>query len=337
MRICVFEVEEWEREAFRELGEVHDVCFVRESLTPATVKDHTDAEVVSVFIYSKVTAEVLEQLPNLKLVSTRSTGYDHIDGEWCDAHAVPVTNVPTYGDNTVAEHTMGLLLTISHNLTEAIDRTRKGDFTFTGLQGFDLLGKVFGVIGTGSIGQHVIRMARGFDMDVIAFDVKPDEDLASSLGFRYVDMDELLETADVITLHVPYSAKTHHLIGEDEFAKMKDGVVFLNTSRGPLMDVKALVGALARRKVRAVGLDVLPEEPTIREEAELLHQAFREHHHMETLLADHILLRLRNVYITPHSAFNTREAVERILRTTAENIRAYAAGSAQNVVNQVGS
>lgn len=337
MRICVFEVEEWEREAFGELGREHDVCFVREPLTPATVAEHTDAEVVSVFIYSKVTPEVLEKLPELKLVSTRSTGYDHIDRDWCDEHSIPVTNVPTYGDNTVAEHTIGLLLTISHNLTEAIDRTRKGDFTFTGLQGFDLLGKVFGVIGTGSIGQHVIRMARGFDMEVIAFDVKPNEELARSLGFRYVSMDELLETSDVITLHVPYSAKTHHLIGDEEFRRMKDGVVFLNTSRGPLMDVKALVGALARKKVRAVGLDVLPEEPVIREEAELLHHAFREHHHMETLLADHILLRLRNVYITPHSAFNTREAVERILRTTAENIRAFADGAMQNVVNQVGS
>jgi D-lactate dehydrogenase len=336
MKIVVFEVEEWEREVFRELSGDHDVTFVREPLTMANVDSYGDAEVVSVFIYSKVTAELLSKLPRIRMVATRSTGYDHIDQEWCDERGVPVTNVPTYGDNTVAEHTIGLLLTISHNLVAAIDRTRKGDFSFVGLQGFDLRGKVFGVIGTGSIGQHVIRMANGFSMDVVAFDVNPREELARELGFRYVSWDELLETSDIVTLHVPYSSKTHHLIDDPEFDKMKDGVVFLNTSRGPLMNVKALVQALAKKKVRAVGLDVLPEEPTIREEAELLHQAFREQHHMETLLADHILLRLRNVYITPHSAFNTREAVERILRTTISNIRSYAMGATENVVNQVG-
>jgi D-lactate dehydrogenase len=337
MRICVFEVEEWERVVFDELAGEHDVRFVREPLTPANAAEHADAEAVSVFIYSKLTASVLAELPDLKLVATRSTGYDHIDLDHCSERGIPVTNVPTYGDHTVAEHTLGLLLTISHNLTEAIDRTRKGDFSFIGLQGFDLRGKTFGVIGTGSIGRHVIRMSRGFDMDVVAFDVRPDEALAEELGFRYVGMDELLAGSDIVSLHVPYSPKTHHLIGEAEFSRMKDGVVFLNTSRGPLMDVKALVQAIARKKVRAVGLDVLPEEPMIREEAELLHHAFREQHHMETLLADHILLRLRNVYITPHSAFNTREAVERILRTTIDNIAAFAEGNAHNVVNQVGA
>ncbi len=335
MKIAVFEVEDWEREVFKELATEHEVRFLREPLTAANADDHADVDVVAVFIYSKLTANTLGRLKNLKHVATRSTGYDHVDLDWCNEHEVVVTNVPTYGDNTVAEHTMGLLLTISHNLTEAIDRTRKGDFSFVGLQGFDLLDKVFGVIGTGSIGQHVIRMARGFSMDVIAFDVKPDRALADELGFRYVSNEELLSTSDIITVHVPYSAKTHHLIDEEEFNQMKDGVVFLNTSRGPLMNVKALVQAIAKKKVRAAGLDVLPEEPMIREEAELLHHAFREQHHMETLLADHILLRLRNVYITPHSAFNTREAVMRILETTIENIRSVADGGAVNVVNQV--
>jgi len=336
MRIAVFEVEEWERDVFRELSAEHELVFVPEPLTPANAAAYADAEVVSVFIYSKPTAETLGQFAGPSHVATRSTGYDHVDLDWCEAHGVVVTNVPTYGDNTVAEHTMGLLLTISHNLTEAIDRTRKGDFSFVGLQGFDLRDKVFGVIGTGSIGRHVIRMAGGFDMETIAFDVRPDEAAAAELSFRYVSMDELLARSDIITLHVPYSAKTHHLIGAEQFDRMKDGVVFLNTSRGPLMDVKALVHAIARRKVRAVGLDVLPEEPTIREEAELLHHAFREQHHMETLLADHILLRMRNVIITPHSAFNTREAVLRIIQTTIGNIRSVASGRNGEIENRVG-
>lgn len=335
MDIVVFEVEEWEREVFKALEDEHRVTFVAEPLTSANVESYAEAEAVSVFIYSKPSSDVLSRMSRLRLVATRSTGYDHIDRDYCDRNGIAVSNVPTYGDHTVAEHTIGLLLTIAHNLVEAIDRTRKGDFSFVGLQGFDLRHKTLGVIGTGSIGRHVIRMARGFEMDVLACDVKPDDELADNLQFRYVSMDELLATSDIVTLHVPYSEKTHHLIGEAEFSKMKDGVVFLNTSRGPLMDVKALVQAIARKKVRAVGLDVLPEEPMIREEAELLHHAFREQHHMETLLADHILLRLRNVYITPHSAFNTREAVERILETTIKNINSYVNGSPANVVNQV--
>jgi D-lactate dehydrogenase len=171
-------------------------------------------------------------------------------------------------------------------------------------------------------------------MNVLAFDVNPDEELARSEEFRYTDMDDLLETSDVVTLHVPATPKTHHLISRKEFEKMKDGVVLINTARGTIVDVQALVRALADGKVAAAGLDVLPEEPTIREEAELLRSVFREGYDLETLLADHILLRLRNVIITPHSAFNTCEAVGRILATTTDNITAFAQGAPQNIVGQ---
>jgi D-lactate dehydrogenase len=332
VRIAVFEVEDWEREAFQPLQAEHDITFLNEPLSAENAKRYADAEVVSTFIYSNLSRAVLEQLGRLKLIATRSTGYDHIDADYCRERGIIVSNVPTYGDTTVAEHVFGLLLGISHRLVEAVDRTRRGEFSLIGLQGFDLRGKVLGVVGTGSIGLCVIEIANGFGMEVVAFDVRHNEEAARDLGFRYVTMDELLAVSDVVTLHVPITPSTYHMIDAEAFAKMKDGVVLINTSRGRLVDTRALVNAIGEGKVAAAGLDVLPEEPTIREEAELLRSVFREGHDLQALLADHILLRLRNVIITPHSAFYTREAVQRILETSVENIVRFFEGRPQNVV-----
>jgi len=335
MRIVVFELEDWEREAFERLHEEHDVELLSEPLSRENAGKHADAEVISTFIYSRPSREVLEELPNLKLIATRSTGFDHIDLDHCEQNDVAVCNVPTYGENTVAEHVFGLLLTLSHKLDQAIDRTRKGDFSPRGLQGFDLEGKTLGVIGTGNIGRHTIRIARGFGMAVLAQDVQPDEEAARELGFEYVELDELLHRADVISLHVPSTPQTRHLLSHEQFDQMKDGVVIINTSRGDVIDNQALVRGLAEGKVQGAGLDVLPEEPVIREEAELLRSVYERKHNLDALLADHVLIRLRSVAVTPHSAFNTREAVSRILETTVANIESYLKGEGQNVVNEV--
>jgi D-lactate dehydrogenase len=179
----------------------------------------------------------------------------------------------------------------------------------------------------------VIEIAKGFRMDVLASDVRPDQDLASQMGFRYVEMDQLLASSDIITLHVPSSEKTRNLISDKEFARMKEGVVLINTARGDVLDIKALAKAIGDGKVAAAGLDVLPEEGGIREEAELLRSVYDKKHDLETMLLNHILLRLRNVIITPHSAFNTREAVERILSTTVGNIASFTRGEPENVIS----
>lgn len=289
-------------------------------------------EVVSTFIYSSLDKSVLERFPHLRLVATRSAGYDHIDLEYCAANEVRVANVPSYGEQTVAEHVFALLLALSHQLVEAVDRTRRGDFSLKGLQGFDLAGKTMGIVGTGHIGRCTARIARGFDMEVVAFDVEPDEEAAREIGFRYRGFEELLRGSDVISLHVPANEGTRHMIGAEQFEAMQDGTVLINTARGSVVDVRALIQALSSGKVAAAGLDVLPEEPLIREEAELLRSAFSREHDLETLLAGHILLRLRNVLITPHSAFNTREAVQRILGVTQENIQSFLAGAPTNLV-----
>jgi D-lactate dehydrogenase len=335
MKVVVYEVEERER-VILERSHPGRFVLVSEPLRLTNVDEHADADIVSTFIYSDLKKDVLDRLPNLKMIATRSTGYEHIDTAECAARGIQVCNVPSYGENTVAEHIFALLLSISHRMPEAIDRAQRGDFSPIGLQGFDLGGKVFGCIGTGSIGKHAIKMAKGFDMDVLAFDVRPDTGFAVSMGFRYCSLDHLLANSDVISLHVPSMPQTHHLLNAGAFAKMKTGVVVINTARGDLIETNALIQALTSGKVAAAGLDVLPDEPMIREEAELINSIFTTAHHsdLRNLVANHVLLRMRNVIVTPHSAFNTREAVDRIAETTAANISAYLEGRPQNVVGK---
>jgi len=334
MNIAIFDVDEWERRAFDALHDEHTVTLSDQPLDEDNADEYTDAEAISTFIYSDLGADVLDRLGKLRLIATRSTGFDHIDLDYCNQRGIMVANVPTYGANTVAEHVFGLLLTISHRLEEAIDRTRKGDFSPRGLRGFDLQGRTLGIVGTGDIGRHAARIGRGFGMEVIAFDIKPDDEAARELGFQYVSLEQLLEQSDVISLHVPGNAKTRHLIDREQFARMKDGAVLINTARGSIVNVQAMVRALAEGKLAAAGLDVLAEEPVVREEAELLRSVYERTHDLQTLLADHVLLRLRNVVVTPHSAFNTNEAVRRILDTTRENLVGFARGESCNIVNE---
>lgn len=320
MDIHVFEVEPWEKEHFKGLEEKGHLHLHEESLQPENADQFNEAEVISTFINSDMSEESVGKLGKLKFIATRSTGFDHICVDHCRQRGIQVSNVPTYGRNTVAEHVFGLLLMISHRLEEAVNRTRKGDFSPRGLQGFDLQGKTFGVIGTGDIGLEALRIARGFGMDTCAYDVVENTDAAQELDFRYLSLEEVLATSDVISLHVPANDKTRHMIGEDEFGAMKKGVVLINTARGAVVETRALLRALAEGKVAAAGLDVLPDEPVIREEAELLRSVYEREHNLETLLADHVLVHMHNVVVTPHSAFNTKEAVQRILDTTVENI-----------------
>ena len=290
MKIAIFDVEHWECETFEPLKEEHEVVYEEGALDAEAAEKHGDAEIISPFIYSDFSREVLDRFANLKFIATRSTGVDHIDMDWCRENGVAVSNVPSYGANTVAEHVFALLLAISHNVVDAADRTRRGDFTQDGLQGFDPKGRTMGVIGTGDIGVHTARIARGFGMEVLAFDVKPREDVARDIGFVYVDMGDLLALSDVVSLHVPGNEETRNLIDADAFGKMKHGAILINTARGIVVETGALLEALSSGKLRAAGLDVLPEEPVLREEAELLRSYFNREHHLDTLLADHILL-----------------------------------------------
>src|SRR5215510_2589794 len=200
MNIAMFETEEWEREACLRLESRYHVRCVAEPLDQRNAADFSDAEVASPFINSRLDASVLAHLPKLKLIATRSTGYDHIDLHYCATHGIIVSNVPDYGDSTVAEHVFALLLAVARHLVVAVERTRRGRFTQTGLRGFELRDGVIGVVGTGRIGLRVIEIAHGFGMKVIAYDLLPNEAAATRLNFSYTSLDKLLSDADVVTL-----------------------------------------------------------------------------------------------------------------------------------------
>src|SRR5438552_4003173 len=208
MKIVFLELHDWEEAYLRKRLNGAFIAY-REVLDDSHLAQIADAEAVSPFIYSKFTAERLTKLPALKLVTTRSTGFDHIDVAECGRRGVTVCNVPFYGENTVAEHTFALILALSRKVHEAFVRVRAGNFSLDGLRGFDLKDKTIGVVGAGHIGLHVIRIARGFGMNVLAFDVRRDNFLSEVLGFEYADLDSLLGRSDIISLHAPDRAHTH--------------------------------------------------------------------------------------------------------------------------------
>lgn len=302
-------------------------------LSPENIAQAADADILSVFIYSRIGERELAAMPKLKLIATRSTGYDHIDLKACSSRGIVVCNVPDYGSETVAEHSMALILALAKKLVPSIERTRRGDFTLDGLRTFDLENKVLGIVGLGKIGSHAAKMARSFGMRVIAYSPHADEALAKKLHCRLVDLDELLAKSDIISLHAPLTPDTRHMINEKTIAKMKDGVILINTARGGLVDAKALVAALDSGKIAAAGLDALEEECNIKEERQLLSPQFAGECDLKAVLANHILLNKPNVIITPHNAFNSKEALERILDTTVENVNSYLEGKPKNVAN----
>jgi D-lactate dehydrogenase len=261
-----------------------------------------------------------------------STGFDHVDLDACRKKNVVACNVPAYGDNTVAEHAMALLLAIARKLVPSIERTRKGDFSLDGLRGFDLKGKTLGIIGTGRIGRNVAHYAESFGMKVIAFDKFPNEELAKECGFTYMPLDQVLAESDVISMHLPENPETHHIINTDNVRKIKKGCVLINTARGGLVETSAILLGLKEGIFSACGLDVLEEERAIKEETELLDETFQKTGDLKTLLEEHMLLKHPKVIVTPHNAFNSTEALMRILDTTIDNINAFFAGVPKNKI-----
>lgn len=333
MKILFYETAAWERgflaRQVRKNG--WEAAFIREPLTEKTLAQARGAEVLSVFIYSRLTRAAVQSLGKTRLIVTRSTGFDHIDLAACRRRGIRVANVPSYGENTVAEHTFALILALSRNVHKAYVRTVRGDFSLEGLQGFDLKGKTLGVIGAGHIGLHVIKMAKGFGMEVLAHDSRQNPFLSEVLDFRYAELEELLAASDIVSLHVPDSGSTHHMMNRKTFARMKRGALLINTARGGLVDTSALVWALDEGIVGGAGLDVLEGEELVKEERELLTQDFPKER-LIMALKNHILLHRENVVITPHIAFDSREALERILQTTLANIQGFLAGSPINLV-----
>jgi D-lactate dehydrogenase len=309
-----------------------DTFFSPDIFSPEHISKFGDCEVLSVFIHSKLDQSTIGGLRNLKMIATRSTGYDHIDLNYCRFAGITVCNVPVYGDNTVAEHTFALILSLSRKVIQSHNRARTGNFSLAGLQGFDLRNRTIGVVGTGHIGVHVIRIARGFMMKVIAYDARPDKRVADALDFEYAEtLEELLASSDIVTLHCPLLPATHHLINSQTIHQMKKGALLINTARGGLIDTDALVAALSSGHLGGAGLDVFEGETLIQEEKQLLSNDYNVEE-LRTLVKNLALFRHENVIVTPHVAFNSTEALERILLTTIRNIGAFEAGKPLNVI-----
>ena len=331
MQIAFFEIAEWEIDYLKEKLKGNELLFFNDSLSEDNIKTIEDVDVISVFIGSKVDNKVLKELKKLKAVVTRSTGFDHIDINACKKRKVKILNVPEYGSNTVAEHTFALILALSRRIHKSYERTVRGDFSLDGLKGWDLKNKTLGVIGVGSIGEHVVRIARGFDMKVLAYDVNKNQKLARKLKFNYVPLRKLLKDSDIVSLHCPYNKKTHNLLNRKNMNLMKENAIIVNTARGALINTRALVEVLSHKKLGGAALDVLEEEGLVKEEAQLLSKKY-EKEDLEKLIENHILLTFDNVIITPHNAFNSQEALQRILETTVDNIKNIKRGKYINTV-----
>lgn len=298
------------------LGKLSDegfkIVFKRETVDKVDLTRYRDFEILSVFVFSKVNRRVIESLPNLRLIVTRSSGFDHIDLQAAGERGIVVSNVPGYGSMPVAEHVFALLLALYRKVVKADSAVRTSRWFSPRLQGRLVNGKTFGIIGTGTIGERVARIARAFGADVIAYDVVKKPALEAEGVLKYVSLEEVLEKSDIISLHVPLIKETYHMINRDSIEKMKKGAVLINTSRGAIVDQEALVEALKSGRLSGAGLDVLEREPPD---------------------PDDPILRLENVVLTPHTAWNTAEAEDHIIQSTVNSIRAFVNGNPINIVN----
>ena len=314
MKIAMFDAKEYDMASFEKANEKagYEIKFYETKLSADTVDLTKGYDAVCVFVNDAIDAGVIDSLyeNGVKLIALRCAGYNNVDIE----HAfgkVHVVRVPAYSPYAVAEHAMALLLTSIRRIHKAYIRTRDHNFSLAGLTGFDLHGKTVGVVGTGKIGRVFSDICRGFGMNIIAYDKFP----AKDSGLDYVSLDEIWEKADIISFHCPLTDETRHMVNADSIAKMKKGVVLVNTSRGALIDSEALLEGIKDRKVGAACLDVYEEE------SDVFFHDFSGH-----IIADDTLARLismPNVIVTSHQAFLTQEALSNIADTTLSNIRQF--------------
>ncbi len=278
-----------------------DAVFLDSALRgDAIVAACADAEVISTFITTPFPREVIAKLPKLKLLCTRSVGYDHIDVAACEEHGITVCNVPDYGSHVIAEHVFALLLSTIRHIPEGDTRVEDGQFDYHGLRGMSLHGKTIGIIGTGRIGRTVARIAHGFAMHILAVDVCRVLDIMEDYRVEYVELPELLAKSDIITLHVPSIADTKNMINAGTIAQMKDGAILVNTARGSLIDAPALIAALDSGKIRYALLDVLEHEADVTLDDALVHH--------------------KNVVVTPHIAFYADDSVRNMFTDSFDSI-----------------
>ena len=267
-----------------------------ESVNHLDLAKFKDVEILSCRSKSKISKEIMDEFPELKLICTRTVGVDHIDVDYAKSKNIEIFNIPDYGSHAIAEHVFALILTGMRKIKQADYKVRNGEFSFSGLKGSSLKGKTLGVLGTGKIGESVIDIAKGFGMKIIAYDVVKKD------GINYVELDELFKDSDVMTLHLPLLDSTKYIINKESISKMKKEVVLINASRGELINTKDLIEN--KDKFSFIGLDVLENEKKFN--------------------LDHPLLNLDNVLITPHIAFYTEDTIKKTYELTLKKIKEFA-------------
>lgn len=300
------------------------------AISPKKIEPYHETEIISLFVHSeKVDNVKLDLFPNLKLIATRSTGFNHIDLDYCKKRNIAVSNVPRYGEATVAEFAFGLLLALSRHIIQGRNAMAHNHVEMEKYMGTDLQGKTLGVVGTGSIGRHMIQIAKGFGMNVIAYDLFKNE----ALRDLYVDnLDEIYKNSDIISLHIPSTPENYHMLNADAFNKMKKGVIIINTARGDLIDTQALYSALRQGIVGGAGLDVLENEDFLLHDEVVTSPRVNDSDFLLDSAMNLKLLQFKNVIATPHIAFNSIDAINRINTTTFDNIKSFLNGI---VINNV--
>jgi len=322
MRIAFFDTHRFEREHFERGNRAHghELVWFDARLTRTTAALARGSPSVCCFVNDRLDDAALDALVEggTRLVALRSAGYNHVDLLAAERLGLVVVRVPEYSPHAVAEHAVALVLALDRKIHRAHARVREGNFSLEGLVGFDLFGKAVGLVGTGRIGRAAAQIFAGFGCRVLAHDVAPDAELSRDARVRYLPLDALYAEADIVSLHVPLTPATRHMIDAAALARMKRGVMLVNTSRGALIDTRALIDGLKSGHVGYAGLDVYEEEEGV---------FFRDLSDM--VLQDDVLARLMtfpNVVITAHQAFLTREALTNIAAVTLENVSAFEQG-----------
>ena len=324
MKMLMFDFRDSEK-AFFEKNELNDfeITFFKEPLNDKTIltdEQLKNTDIISVFTSSSLSGSILNKFPNLRIVATRSTGYDHVDVNYCIKKNIAVLNIEQYGKTAVAQYAIGLIIClVRHMLPAAIDfKNRKVDNS--AYEGRTLNSMTIGVIGAGAIGGAVAKIAHFFGMKVLVYSYMKNPEIENVC--EYTDLDAILKEADIITLHLPYTGDNYHMLGEEQFNLMKDGVYIINTARGELIDIKALYDNLQRGKVAGAGLDVLECEFLCTHSGELKDVIQESSSNcVESALITQKLIEMPNVIITPHIAYNTNETVNYLLGETFNNIR----------------
>jgi len=316
MKVAFFNVHGFEKPYFLKASENYNqsITYFDAKLNEQTVDLARGHDCVCSFVYDHLNANVIEKLHDMgiKLIALRSAGFNHVDLDAAARFKLPVVRVPSYSPNSVAEHAVALILSLNRKINHSVMRIKENNFSLDGLVGFDLCGKTIGIIGTGRIGSVMARIMKGFGCTILAHDLVPNRELSMNHDVKYVDLPELFRSSDIISLHVPLTPLTHHMIDVTALVQMKSNVMLINTGRGGLVDTEALIHALKNKKIGYAGLDVYEEEEGI----------FFEDLSGK-ILEDDLLARLMtfpNVIITSHQAFLTHEALSNIASTTLQNI-----------------